>query len=908
VSADGSAPGRTTTLLRRILPRAMCDDILADLEELYRLRVARYGAPKARRWYRAQVLSYAMRFGAERVRNAFRGRAGPVRRDPVAAGGGPLSAVSWIDWKLGARMLLKHPGLTLIGGLSLAAAIAIGSVGFEVASELLYKRLPFAEGERVVSIETRDAAASQVEPRVLHDFAIWRESLETITELGAARLVERNVLTGEGRVEPLRVAEITASAFPLTRVPPLLGRPLQSSDALSGADPVVVLGYDVWQTQFLGDPAIIGRVVSVGRTGRTVVGVMPRRFGFPRNQQLWVPLPVQDAPPREGPPVQVFGRLADGATWQAAAAELEVVSARLAVENPVTHAQLRTRVRAFAGRTPGDPLEWQELLIHAMVLLVLGAVCANVATLIFARTAMRESEIVVRSALGASRARVITQIVTESLVLALAAAAVGLVAAQTIVRYAGARTTLGIDEGLPFWVDLTLEPATIVYALLLALVAAALIGVLPALKATGAAVQRGLQGMSSAGTAMKFGGIWSFIIGAQVAFTLICLPAAAGISTEFVRDRSARSEFPAERFLTFRLSMDGEALPGDEGVPDDAEVGTRRALAFDELARRLRAEPGVTHVTFGDPLPAMSPHLTPVEVQRDGAPPVRLQGNYDGYIAVAAVGVGYHEAFGADVVAGRALHAGDAGAANRPVLVNEAFMHELGTNPVGARVRTLPRRRASEPGPWHEIVGVTADLGMDPTDRGEAEYMYRAVSVAELDPLMVAVRVAGDAAPLAPRVAALARQVDPGLQLRDVMTLEEIVARRQTPMIVGTVVFGIILLTALVFSAAGLYALMAVAVERRTREIGIRVALGASRRRVLRTVFARAGRQLGGGIIAGNTIILLIAWRAGGGVSATIIIALMTVSLIMAAVGVLACAVPARRALRIQPTEALRQG
>jgi putative ABC transport system permease protein len=816
--------------------------------------------------------------------------------------------VSWLDWKLGVRMLLKYPALTIIGGSSLAAAIAIGAVGMEVASELLYSRLPFDEGERVVVLQTRDAEASRLETRVLHDFAIWRESLETITELGAARLVERNVFTGEGPTEPLRTAEITVSAFPLTRVPPLLGRPLQPADEETGADPVVVLGHDVWQNRFLGDPEVIGRVLTVGRTARTVVGVMPAGFGFPRNQELWVPLPVQDAAPREGPPVQVFGRLAAGASWEAAATELEVVSARLAAENPETHARLSTRVRAFAGRTPGDPLELEELLVHFLVLLVLGAVCANVATLVFARTAMREPEIVVRNALGASRARVVTQIVTESLVLALAAAAVGLAAAQAIVRFAGARTTLGIDEGLPFWVDLTLEPTTVAYALLLAVIAAALTGVLPALKATSGAVQRGLQGMTSTGTAMKFGGVWSFIIGAQVAVTLMCLPIAAGISVEMVRDRSTRSEFPAERYLTFRLSMDGESLPGDAGVPDDAEVGARRAKAYAEFERRLRDEVGVTHVTFGDRLPAMSPRLMPVEVQQGDAPPVRLQGNYEGYIAVAAVGDGYHEAFGADVVSGRPLHSGDAEAPNRPVLVNEAFMRELGANPVGARVRTLPRRGEPETGPWHEIVGVTADLGMDPTDLGEAEYMYRAVSVAELDPVVVAVRVAGDAARLTPRVATLARQVDPGLQLRDLATLEDVVAQRQTPMVVATAVFGMVLLTALVFSTAGLYALMAVAVARRTREIGIRMALGANPRHVLRTVFARAGRQLGGGIIAGNTIILLVAWRAGGGVSLTLILALAIVSVIMAAVGVLACTGPARRALRVEPTEAFRQG
>src|SRR3989442_6650598 len=422
-----------------------------------------------------------------------------------------MTAVSWLDWKLGARLLLKYPALTIIGGLSLAGAIAIGAVGIEVAGELLYKRLPFDEGGRVVRLETQDTAASRVEPRVLHDFAIWRRSLKTVAELGAARVSERNVLTGEGRVESLRVAEITASAFPLTRVPPLLGRPLQPTDEMQGAEPVVLLGYDVWQRQFLHDPAIIGRVVTVGRTARTVVGVMPPRLGFPHDQQVWVPLPVQDAPPREGPAVQVFGRLADGASWQDAAAELDVVSARFAADQPATHAQLRTRVRAFAGRTPGDPLRLEDLAVHAIVLLLLGAVSANVATLIFARTPMRESEIVVRHALGASRARVIAQIVTEALVLALAAVMLGLVVAQATGRYAWARARLITGDSLPFWVDLTLEPATIAYALLLALVAAVLIGLLPALKATGVSVQRGLQGITSTGGTMGLCRISSFI-------------------------------------------------------------------------------------------------------------------------------------------------------------------------------------------------------------------------------------------------------------------------------------------------------------------------------------------------------------------------------------------------------------
>jgi predicted permease len=634
---------------------------------------------------------------------------------------------------------------------------------------------------------------------------------------------------------------------------------------------------------------------------------MPPRFGFPQNQQLWVPLAVQDAPPREGPAVQVFGRLADGASWHDAAAELDVVSKRFAANEPTTHAQLVTRVRAFAGRTPRDPLRFEDLAVHTIVLVLLAAVSANVATLIFARAAMRESEIVVRHALGASRGRVIAQIVIEALVLALAAAALGLVVAQSAVRHVWAQVNQTIGDGLPFWVDLTLEPLTIAYALLLALVAAVLIGLLPALKATRVSVRAGLQGITSTGGTMKFGGIWSFIVGAQVACTLLFVPAAVGIFTNSLRDESAWPEFPTERYLTLSLRIDNEALAGERGVPDDGQIGARRARAYEDVASRLREEPGVTNVTHGDRLPTTSPDWVAVEMEQDGAPPARLQGNFEGGFAMAAVGAGYHDAFGAKIVAGRGLSAADAGAANHPVVVNESFMRLVGSNPVGARVRTLQRGSERELGPWHEIVGVVTDFeALFPADWDGAAYIYRAASAAELDPVLVAVRVAGDAAPLAPRVAALAPQVDVGLQLRDIVTLDEIVRKQRAPGIFGLVVFGSILLAAVVFSAAGLYALMAVVVARRTREIGIRVALGASPRRVLGSVFARAGRQLGGGILAGNGLILLLAWRSDS-LTTDLLVSSVITSVIMAAVGVLACAAPARRALRVQPTEALRQ-
>jgi hypothetical protein len=406
---------------------------------------------------------------------------------------------------------------------------------------------------------------------------------------------------------------------------------------------------------------------------------------------------------------------------------------------------------------------------------------------------------------------------------------------------------------------------------------------------------------------MKFGGIWSFIIGAQVAFTLLFLPAAAGISSNVLRNQTRWTEFPAERYLTFSVSMDNEALAGEQSVPDDRQIAARRARAYEEFAGRLREAPGVTHVTNGDRLPTMAPEWVAIEIEQDGAAPARLVGNFEGGFAMAAVGAGYHDVFGARLLAGRALQTADAGAPNGPVVVNEAFMRVVGRNPVGARVRTVQRGSEREPGPWHEIVGVVTDLWTFPADWGEAAYIYRAASAAEFDPVVVAVRVAGDAAPLVPRVAALARQVDAGLHLRDIVTLDDIVTQDRMRMVGGSVIFGTVLLVAVVFAAASLYALMAVAVQRRTREIGIRIALGANPRRVLRAVFAHAGRQLGGGIIAGNGIVLFIAWRTDA-MTPELLVSLAIMSVIMAAVGVLACAAPARRALRVQPTEALRQG
>lgn len=253
----------------------------------------------------------------------------------------------WLDLKLGGRMLIKYPGLTLVGGAAMAFAIAVGTAGFEILTQMVDPRLPLDDGHRIVGIRLWHTASNSVEEQALHDFVTWRE-LESVEDLGALQDLERNLITEDGRAEPVHVAEISASAFRLARVAPLLGRSLVEADEQSGAPPVVVIAHDLWQTRFAGNPAVIGPTVRLKNAQSTVVGVMPEGFAFSVNHRLWAPLRLNalDYSPRSGPEIKVFGRLAPGATLDQARAELTTIGLRAAADFPDTHEHLRPEVLA----------------------------------------------------------------------------------------------------------------------------------------------------------------------------------------------------------------------------------------------------------------------------------------------------------------------------------------------------------------------------------------------------------------------------------------------------------------------------------------------------------------------------------------------------------------------------------
>jgi putative ABC transport system permease protein len=883
-------PRWARVLLEWLAPGGQAEDVLGDLEEAYRSRTRHHGPLVAR------LLTGAETF--EMAAALVRARADRFRTN---RGSSMLQ-----DYKLGLRMLVKYPGLTLAGGLALAIAIGIGAGWYDLTGDLLRPTLPLPEGDRIVEVEMRNSVASEDERRLLHDFLNWRQNARSIEDLGAYRTLERNLIFGDARPEPVTVAETTASAFRLARVPPFMGRPLLEADEQPGAPAVVVLGYTVWQRQFGGHADAIGRTVQLGRATATVVGVMPEGFAFPVNHRLWVPLQLRSSgyAPLEGAAVRVFGRLAPGATQAQAYAEVTALTERVAAASPRTHEHLRPRVLAYGGESPGDR-SWVEFAVtHLPILLVLIVACVNVGTLIYARTATRDAEIAVRYALGASRARIVGQLFVEALVLASVAAVVGLAVAHRALKWGMAAYYSGQSGGVPFWVDPGLTLSTVLYAAGLTVTGAVILGVLPALKVTGSRVQGQLRNMGAGGSTLRFGKVWTTAMIAQVALTVICIPPATGIAHEAWRDRVIRERFPAEEYLALRVDLDRETASTPAGEESPSAFAGRREQLYQELERRVAQEPGVVAVTFADRLPGMGPAVRRAEVESSpGTARISITNLW-----TSAVGPRFFESFEIPILAGRGFHDGDRAAGARTVLVNEAFARRYtdGASPVGRRVRYAASDPAT-PEPWFEIVGMVHDVGMTPTDFGEAPYVFRAASAATTYPLMMAVRMAGDPAALAPRLRSIALSLDAGLRLDEIRSLDEYAWRLDVPqMVVAGAIAGVVGL-GLFLSAAGIFSLMSVSVARRTREIGLRAALGASPRRLLAGIFSRAVVLVGSGIAAGNTVLLVfIAFQDEVDV-ADVADALLITSALMLTVGLLACVEPARRALRIHPTDALKE-
>ncbi|MBR9988808.1 MAG: ABC transporter permease [Gemmatimonadetes bacterium] len=808
--------------------------------------------------------------------------------------------LSRLDFRLGVRMLARYPGITLVGTVAIAVAIALGTLYFEAVNKWRNPELPIRDGDRVVSIRNWDASELRTEAQSLHDFAIWREQVRTVENLGAAMVFVRNLATADGRVEPVRGAEVTANAFALMATAPELGRVLSERDEDPGEPPVVVLGHSLWKARFASDPSVVGRTVKLGTETATIVGVMPEGFGFPTAERIWAPLRMDGAAlaARTGPPISIFGRLADGASMDAAQAEFTVIGAGVASANPQTHRNLRPRVTSYA-----QPLMegQQALVVRALLSVVAGVfltllaiVCTNVATLVFARTATRSWEITVRSALGASRGRIIMQLFIEALVLAGLAAIIGLIIAKFALGWA--LTMMAGSEGLPFWIDNSISLRTMLFTALLALFGAAIVGILPALRATRLNVQDALRNESAGRSGLKFGGFWTTVIVVQVAITVALMPLAAAGVFEANRFMQRADGIGAEGYLTASVGIDRE----DYGM-DEAALEARSRSSLEELTRRLALEPGVANVTFADRLPVEDQFKYGIAVDSVmGAPANTLRRS-----TLVHVSRDFFTTFGTSVIAGRDFAPVEYETGNA-LIVNESFVQHVfgGRNVIGHRIRIVSGEIDSVTGEeWYEIVGVVADFGWQLPRPEEQSAMYRPALPLLGRAGQLAVRIDNPDA-FAPRLRQIAAAVDPTIRLTDVQRLTTVGGGEAQMGWALTSVAWLVGFIVLTLSATGIHALVSFTVARRTREIGIRAALGAQPGRIIAGVFSRTFIQISIGIVAGTAL----AAALGGFSSKAEILILLAADAIMLVVGLAACAVPLRRALRIEPTEALRAG
>ena len=821
-----------------------------------------------------------------------------------------------LDLKLGFRMLVKYPGLTIIGGLAMAFGIWFGAVTFQMFGMLTGTKLPLPDGDRIVRIQSWDAKTLQEEDRVLYDYQLWR-SARSVTDLGAYRDASVNVQGTDGAAMPERAAEVTASAFRIAPARPLFGRVLAESDESAGAAPVVLLGHDVWTKRFNADPRIVGRNVKIGKSFATVVGVMPEGYRFPIAHEMWLPLRtnVAGVEPLRGSAIKVFGRLASGMSIENAQAELTALGERLAAQHPATHAQLQAHVLPYTKLSVGDDMSIIKGLTYFFVVVLVMVVCSTVALLFFARAAARQTELLVRSALGASRKRIVTQLFAEALVLAGVAAVVGLAMAQlAMTRLGQPYLERAYDNApLPFWLNFNLSATTIIYALVLALIGAVVAGVMPARKITrGLGTQ--LRAGTSGGGGVSFGGVWTAVIVTQVAFT-VALPAVVMlVRSESNRVKAYDFGFPAQQYLGVTLGVDDattETLTPEARAAQDAQLSS----SLEMLRARLQAEPGVLGVTFVDKFPGGDHVFKRAEL-------VSLPGTAPSWVSTASIDPSYFDVLKAPVRAGRGFSRADLSADAHVVIVDQAFVDLVmsGRNPIGHRVRLTDSSKPDSNTarlPWYEIVGVVKDLGMESAAMPQRwPGLYLPVVPGNAGAINMLVHSRGDALAMVPHVRELATAVDASLRVEKVTRLDQVAtATLWLTDLWMTIILGLTTV-ALVLSLAGIYAVLAYIVARRTREIGVRVALGASARRVVTSIFRRPLIQVTLGVMAGSVLIAFAAAVAGnteqfrgtdvGALTPFELVLLVGYAILMLGVCTLACVVPTVRALKVQPTEALR--
>ncbi|MBK8250811.1 MAG: ABC transporter permease [Gemmatimonadetes bacterium] len=821
---------------------------------------------------------------------------------------------SWLDVKVGVRLLRKHPMLNLAAIFALAVGIPVGLAPSHLA-RALHAPLPGDGDDRLRAIRYWDPLSSAVAPTWDSDFTTWASSLEGFSALGALRTLTYNVATRDGQATPAAAAQLSANVFPMLSARPAMGRLLADEDFATGAPDVVVIGYALWASRFGQDPHVLGQGLRIGRRVYEVVGVMPEGFGFPANEILWLPLrPASTGGVDERVRVHVIGRLADGVSASSAQAEVSALAQpQLTSATSAAAVAERRRLRAevvpfgllFLNLPAGGLASLPEFrYAQAMMFALLLVACGNVAMLVFARTATRSRELAIRTSLGASRARLVSQVFVETLLLAVIAAGIGVLVFDWALRHVNL-ASLATPEAtaLPYWLSLHLTATTALTALALAAVSATLAGVLPAIAITGRAIAQNIRG----GARFHFGKLTAALVVADIAVSVAAIGMAFAVSSHATDLQVANraTGIPSSEYLAVEVRLpDGTA--GDAGAP--ALRQAQLAEAQRALVAAIEAEPGVTRAAVADVLPRMEHRSMPYEV--DGVE--RAPDTPPRWTRVAHIDVGYLGALGTPLLNGRDFVRTDVEGGTRVAIVNTAFVERVlgGRVPLGRRVR-FPSPTDTTSAVWHEVVGVIGPLGVNVVNADQGAAVYLPAAPGTINPMQLAVHTRVPPASLAGRMRDVVQEVHPDLVVGRAVALSDV--RQGDWYLVMGIAAGLVVLVGVLIALAtsGLYAMLSLAVSERTREIGIRAALGAQRHALVLTILRRSALQVGVGAALGLPLAARFVLELsrtpdrGGSVPLSLGLALGFAGGIVALVGLCSGLVPTRRILAIQAREAM---
>ncbi len=797
-----------------------------------------------------------------------------------------------LDLRYALRSLSQRKAFTLAAAVCLALGISANVVVFSAVNTLLLRPLPFDEPDRLVLVHTRSPAGGELESLSYPEYKDLGTAGGAFTNVSASTNRWVN-LGGVDVPERLKASAITASLFPMLGIRPVVGRGFRADEDESDAR-VVLVSDALWQRRFGGDVRVVGRVVSINGLPHTVIGVMPPGIRYPENTQLWLPINPGDARQhREWRYYEVVSRLAPGVSVEAASKRVSDVMRAMAQRHPETNANIDGWARSYREQVASQVRPMMRILLGAVGLVLLVA-CANVAGLLLARATARTREIAVRRALGAGRGRIVRQLLTESMILALLGGTLGTLLG--VWGLAGVRTMLPLDD-LPFWMTFEVDGTVLLFTLGASVASALAFGLTPALHVTRRDVSSALRdgGRSVAGDS-RTGRLRAVLVVGQLTFSLVLLAGATLMMRSFVRMTSADPGFRAAAVLAFETSLQGTRYRSDSAI----------TAGYVALLDRLAAIPGVVSVAAASQLPIASccsrTHYYPSDRSyRPSEAPTAYS---------TAVTTAYFQALGIPVLAGRIFDDRDRDRAPRVIVVNRALVEREWPGqdaPLGKRLKL----DAADSVEW-TVVGVVADTKQRELTDPPRPHVYLPHAQVGWRSLNVVVRASdGSIEPeaLAPAVRAAVRQFDRDAPVTQLRPMTETVRRRMFQPRVYSAMFTIMGAGALLLASVGLYGVVAYSVLRRTHEIGIRVALGASPRNVLQLIVAQGARLVGLGLLLGIPAALALARVLRGalyGVSTADPATFTAIPVLLATVALLASYLPARRAARIEAVEALR--